>query len=178
MSLHSKSSGTAPLAWWLPRLSAATTSLSFVKLRMTTVPANLGHGWLRDYREKRQRNFSQRGLLMSHELDLTITGWAKVYWVSLPLQTSSRAGLCGLTLRGGQLHKFFLLNRLGGSTPSLATIIPKDLAESRLALPIRSQSAIFRRDPVRFLATVMVKDLTSNCPSLSPLSVRFSLRRG
>src|SRR5207302_4427739 len=38
---------------------------------------------------------------------------------------------------------------VGGSTPSLATIIPKELAESRLALPVRSQSAIFRRDPVQ-----------------------------
>jgi hypothetical protein len=52
---------------------------------------------------------------------------------------------------------------VGGSTPSLATIIPKNLAESRLALPVRSQSAVFRRDPVRFLATMMVKDLNSNC---------------
>jgi len=43
---------------------------------------------------------------------------------------------------------------VGGSTPSLATIIPKNLAESRLAFPVRSQSAIFRRDPVRFLATM------------------------
>ena len=67
---------------------------------------------------------------------------------------------------------------VGGSTPSLATIIPKQLAESRLAFPVRSQSAIFRRDPVRFLATMMVKDLSSNCLSLSPLSVRFCLRRG
>jgi NADPH2:quinone reductase len=32
--------------------------------------------------------------------------------------------------------------------------------------------------PVRFLATMMVKDLNSNCLSLSPLSVRFRLRRG
>jgi len=66
----------------------------------------------------------------------------------------------------------------GGSTPSLATVILKNLAESGLALPARSQSAIFRRDPVRFLATMMVKDLNSNCPSLSPLSVPFCLRRG
>jgi hypothetical protein len=67
---------------------------------------------------------------------------------------------------------------VGGSTPSLATIILKNLDESRLALPVRFQSAIFRQDPVRFLATMMVKDLDSNCPSLSPLSVRFCLRRG
>ena len=67
---------------------------------------------------------------------------------------------------------------VGGSTPSLATIILKNLAESRLALPVRSQSAIFRRDPVRFLATMMVKHLNSNCLSLSPLSVRYCLRRG
>ena len=58
---------------------------------------------------------------------------------------------------------------VGGSTPSLATIIPKQLAESRLALPVRSQSAIFRRDPVRFLATMMVKDLTR----IASRSVRF-----
>ena len=32
---------------------------------------------------------------------------------------------------------------LGGSTPSLATIILNNLAESRLALPVRSQSAVF-----------------------------------
>jgi len=50
--------------------------------------------------------------------------------------------------------------------------------ESRLALPVRSQSAIGRRDPVRSLATMMVKDLNSNCLSFSPLSVRFCLRRG
>jgi hypothetical protein len=31
---------------------------------------------------------------------------------------------------------------VGGSTPSLATIILKNLAESRLTLPVRSQSAI------------------------------------
>ena len=62
---------------------------------------------------------------------------------------------------------------VGGSTPSLATIILKRLAESRLALPVRSQSAVFRRDPVRFLATMMAKDLNSNCLSLSPLSVRY-----
>jgi hypothetical protein len=43
------------------------------------------------------------------------------------------------------------------------------LAESRLALPVRSQSAVFRRDPVRFLVTMIVKDLNSNCLSLSPL---------
>ena len=37
---------------------------------------------------------------------------------------------------------------VGGSTPSLATIILKNLAESRLTLPVRSQSAIFWRDSV------------------------------
>ena len=66
---------------------------------------------------------------------------------------------------------------VGGSTPSLATIILKNLAESRLTLPVRSQSALFRRDPVRFPAAMMVKDLTSSGLSLSPLSVRFSLQR-
>ena len=66
---------------------------------------------------------------------------------------------------------------VGGSTPSLATIILKNLAESRLALPVRSQSAVIWPDPVRFLATVMVKDLKSDYLSLSPLSVRFRLRR-
>jgi hypothetical protein len=47
---------------------------------------------------------------------------------------------------------------VGGSTPSLATtflpmcrVAHKNLAESRLALLVRSQSAIFWRDPVRFL---------------------------
>ena len=63
---------------------------------------------------------------------------------------------------------------VGGSTPSLATIILKNLAESRLTLPVRSQSAIFRRDPVRFPAAMMVKDLTSSGLSLSPLSVRIT----
>jgi len=55
----------------------------------------------------------------------------------------------------------------------MATIILKNLVESRLALPVRSQSAVFWRDPVRFLATMMGKDLNSHSPSLSPLSVRF-----
>ena len=67
---------------------------------------------------------------------------------------------------------------VGGSTPSLATIISKDLAELRPSFPVRSQSAIFRRDPVPFLATIMVKDLNSNCLSRGPLSIRFCLRRG
>ena len=67
---------------------------------------------------------------------------------------------------------------VGGSTPSLATIILNNLAESRLTLPVRSQSAVFWRDPVRFLDAMMVKDLNSHCRSLSPLSVRFCLRRG
>jgi hypothetical protein len=31
---------------------------------------------------------------------------------------------------------------VGGSTPSLATIIPKDLIEVRFLTPVRSQSAI------------------------------------
>jgi hypothetical protein len=66
---------------------------------------------------------------------------------------------------------------VGGSTPSLATIILKNLAESRLTLPVRSQSAVFWRNPVQFLATMMVKDLSSNWLSLSPLSVRFCLQR-
>jgi hypothetical protein len=67
---------------------------------------------------------------------------------------------------------------VGGSTPSLATIIPKDLAHIEPDLPVRSQSAIFRRDPVWFLAPMTVKDLNSNRLSLSPLSVRFCLQRG
>jgi hypothetical protein len=61
----------------------------------------------------------------------------------------------------------------GGSTPSVATIVLNNLAESRLALPVRSQSAIFRRDPVRFLATMMVKNLKIELPlaqsAFSPL---------
>jgi hypothetical protein len=63
---------------------------------------------------------------------------------------------------------------VGGSTPSLATIISKQLAESRLAFPVRLQSPIFRADPVRFLATMILKDLNSNCLLLSPLSVRIT----
>ena len=43
---------------------------------------------------------------------------------------------------------------------------------------IEARSAVFRLDPVRFLPMMMVKDLTSNRLSLSPLSVRFGLRRG
>jgi hypothetical protein len=62
---------------------------------------------------------------------------------------------------------------VGGSTPSLATMFSKNLAESGLALPVRSQSAVFPRDPFRFLATMMVKDLNSKYLSsqsaLSPL---------
>jgi hypothetical protein len=60
---------------------------------------------------------------------------------------------------------------IGGSTQSLATIILKNSADSHLAFPVRFQSAIFRRDPVRFPATMMAKDLDSNCPSLSQLLV-------
>jgi hypothetical protein len=37
---------------------------------------------------------------------------------------------------------------VGGSTPSLATIILNNLAESLLALPVRFQSAVFWEDPV------------------------------
>jgi len=32
---------------------------------------------------------------------------------------------------------------VGGSTPPLVTIIPKDLAESRLSIPVRSELALF-----------------------------------
>ena len=67
---------------------------------------------------------------------------------------------------------------VGGSIPSLATIIPKHLAHIRSRPPSRTQSAILRRDPVRSLTTMTMKHLTSNCLSLSPLSVRFCLQRG
>ena len=63
---------------------------------------------------------------------------------------------------------------VGGSTPSLATIILKNLAESRLAFPVRSQSAIFRDDPVRFLITMMLKDLDSHCLAQSAFSPLLS----
>jgi hypothetical protein len=44
-------------------------------------------------------------------------------------------------------------------------------APPTLALGLAGDSAV--RDPVRFPATMAVKDLRSNCLSLSPLSVRF-----
>ncbi len=58
---------------------------------------------------------------------------------------------------------------VGGSTPSLATIILKSLVESRLAPSVRSRSAFFRRDPVPWLDTLMLKGLNSNCFLFSPL---------
>src|SRR5438105_14735489 len=54
-------------------------------------------------------------------------------------------GCCSMTYGVARAEKA----GVGGSTPSLATIILKNLAELRLALPVRSQSAIFRRDPVQ-----------------------------
>ena len=58
---------------------------------------------------------------------------------------------------------------VGGSTPSLATTFQRTSLAFEPDLPVRSQSATFRLDPVRFLAMMMVKDLNSNCLSLSPL---------
>ena len=58
--------------------------------------------------------------------------------------------------------------QIGGSTPSLATIILKQLTHFWQNFSVRSQSAIFQRDPVRFLTTLMVKDLGS--------IARFSVR--
>jgi Metallo-beta-lactamase superfamily len=52
---------------------------------------------------------------------------------------------------------------VGGSTPSLATTFQSTCSESRLALPVRSQSAIFRRDPHRFLATMRVIATPGHC---------------
>ena len=68
-----------------------------------------------------------------------------------------------------------------GKRTKMPYLTPEQFDQLVSAMPepySTSQSAIFRRDPVRFLATMMVKDLNSNCLSLSPLSVRFWLRRG
>jgi len=53
---------------------------------------------------------------------------------------------------------------VGGSTPSLATIIIKNLAESRLALPVRFQSA-----PVRGA----VENRSEHCHCRSTSSARL-----
>jgi hypothetical protein len=72
-----------------------------------------------------------------------------------------------------------VLKRLASAVNSVpGHHISKVLAESRLPLPVRSQSAISRRDPIRFPTTVITKDLNLNCLSHSPLSVRFCLRHG
>lgn len=51
-----------------------------------------------------------------------------------------------------------------GSTPSLAPIIPKDLSHVRTNLPVRFQSAIFRRDRVWFRAAMTAKGLKLELP--------------
>jgi len=58
----------------------------------------------------------------------------------------------------------------GGSTPSLATIVLNNLAESRLALPVRSQSAIFRAGSGSVPGDDDGEELKDRiCLSLSPL---------
>ena len=63
----------------------------------------------------------------------------------------------------------------GGSTPSLATIVLNNLAESRLALPVRSQSAIFRAGSGSVPGDDDGEELKDRIASRS---VRFCLRRG
>ena len=59
----------------------------------------------------------------------------------------------------------------------MSRVAQKSLTLFRKNSPVRSQSAIFRRDWIPFLTTMMVKDLDPDGLSLSPLSVRFGLRR-
>jgi hypothetical protein len=49
---------------------------------------------------------------------------------------------------------------VGGSTPSLATILFKDLTESLCLRPVRSQSAFTNRAEGDFSSWLMVKNLT------------------
>jgi len=48
---------------------------------------------------------------------------------------------------------------VGGSTPSLATIIPNDLAVSAVVVPVRSQSATARPYQTASWSHVIVRDL-------------------
>ena len=72
-----------------------------------------------------------------------------------------------------KLLKLLQLKDMEGTNSVPGHHISKQLTESRLALPVRSQSAIFRRDPVRFLAAMMVKNLKIELPlaqsAFSPL---------
>jgi len=61
---------------------------------------------------------------------------------------------------------------VGGSTPALATIIPKNLAESRLAFSVRSQSAFRTRHKITCRTRMTLKNLPRMRFQLSPLSVR------
>src|SRR5882757_7230885 len=65
----------------------------------------------------------------------------------------------------GHAHEVAVLQSILGRTPRVRSI-------DAFIVPIAGG----RVDPVRFLATMMAKDLKSNCLSLSPLSVRFRLR--
>ena len=67
---------------------------------------------------------------------------------------------------------------VGGSTPSLATIIPKDLNQTGDFPSVRSQSALFGEVRFGSWPVMSVKDLTPNASFLSPLSVRFCPRHG
>jgi len=49
---------------------------------------------------------------------------------------------------------------VGGSTPSLATIVFKNLTESLFLGPVRSQSAFTKRAEGGFSSWLMVKNLT------------------
>ena len=62
---------------------------------------------------------------------------------------------------------------VGGSTPSLATIIPNNLAASSVDRLVRSQSAAATRFLTGSWSHMIVKDLVEAAFSLGPLSVRF-----
>jgi hypothetical protein len=62
---------------------------------------------------------------------------------------------------------------VGGSTPSLATIIPKHLRQTGNFPSVRSQSAIFSARFGSIPGYVDGEGLRLDCQILSPLSVRF-----
>jgi hypothetical protein len=67
---------------------------------------------------------------------------------------------------------------VGGSTPSLATIIPKNLVEIQSLALVRSQSA-FTRGIEECLRNCMMLNNLGQCNFwCSPLSVRFGPPRG
>ena len=67
---------------------------------------------------------------------------------------------------------------VGGSTPSLATIILKDLAKDYVFLPVRSQSVFAEGDETGRCTQMISSNLVRTLFFLSPLSVRFGLSRG